>query len=153
MRLVISSAVIGLGLLLSSGCAPAAGRDTVARTAPDRLPRITALYEQATARPVHPFRKPVRDQQARARRELQAECQRWLADLQAEVTPTALTGTDTPERVVPSADVTALRFSLEQLSSSAGAADTSAMRMAHTQALAAFQRAERDLRPQGSTIR
>jgi hypothetical protein len=89
----------------------------------------------------------VRDEQARARRELQAECQRWLAELRTDAVPTALTGQGPVQAMATKADVAALQFSLEQLSSSAGQNDPAAMRTAHAHALAAYRQAENELRP------
>jgi hypothetical protein len=147
IRLAFFSTAAALLLVSAGACAPGArSGPPTAGVAPDRIPRITALYEQATARPVHPFRKPVRDEQARARRELQAECQRWLTDLRAEAVPTALTGQGGEKPIMPAADTSALQFSLEQLSSTAGHADPAAMRAAHNQALAAYRHVEGGLR-------
>lgn len=130
-------------MLIPLGACTASGRhEAAAPVASDGIPRITALYEQAAARPVHPFRKPVRDEQSRARQELQAECNRWLADLQTEAVPAALTGPGNEKAMPPAADVRALQSSLEKLRFAAGQADPAAMRAAHAQALAAYQGTE-----------
>ena len=142
MRMALLSVGFSLLMLTSGGCAPATQEGPAASVGPDRIPRITALYEHPSARPVHPFRKPARDEQNRARRELQAECQRWLADLRAEAVPTALTGADGAKSISPAADMSSLQFSLEQLSSAAGTGDPAALRAAHARALAAYRQLE-----------
>lgn len=88
--------LVACASLIASLCVGCAGtRPTAPRTADvpiDQVPELVALEKQANRRPVHSFRKPVRDRRVRAQRAYEAEYGEYLAALKASGDASALTG-------------------------------------------------------------
>lgn len=131
--------IISCSLVALSGCASAHQTPGVKPTvaADQRLNNINALYARAVHEPVHPFRKPVRDDRKLARQALAEECTQWLAELPDQTTPAAFTGDGQPRRTETNRN---LQDSLQGLASAASRSDTPAMRNAYQQMRQAYER-------------
>ena len=128
--IVLSLAVV----IMLAGC-----RTPQANTNMQQIPQITKLYQKATSTQVHRFRKPLRDEQARALRMLATECDRMLAELGTEgVSAEALTGTGT-EGAPPNGS---LQAALVGLREAANQGDLRKVHAAHAAAASAY--AQRD---------
>lgn len=80
--------------IMAAGCASTDGRDSALTG--DWGPHtreIELLYKQAHRTPVHPFRKPVRDQRERAAQNLQQLQTEYLAALGVAAPPAVSNGT------------------------------------------------------------
>ncbi len=124
-----------VGVIVLSACrAPQPGATT------QGIPKITKLYKQATTVNVHRFRKPLRDRQARALRQITVECDRMLADMRGEgVSAEALTGSVPSESDTAVTQTASFEKAIEELGAAARSGDVRAMRSAHSAAMAAYQ--------------
>ncbi|MGB9624482.1 MAG: hypothetical protein ACPMAQ_06420 [Phycisphaerae bacterium] len=127
---------------LLAGCAPG-GMSTAGtnpRTAEEAIPRLTALHDKANAVHVNRFRKPYRDEQALALRQMAAECDRLLAETKSWDSSAALTASGPAESNAVRSDVRAFRSSLTDLRAAAGHGDLHSTNTAYSDALAAYSR-------------
>ncbi|UCE60272.1 MAG: hypothetical protein JSU63_00695 [Phycisphaerales bacterium] len=128
-----------LGFVALAGVVVLAGCKTPQSTAStEQIPKITKLYEKATAVQVHRFRKPLRDERARILRMLSEECDTMIANMRgSEASAEALTGD------VVEGDTTrtpTLERALAQIGVAAREGDMRALRSAHEAALSAYGR-------------
>jgi len=139
--------VSGLALALVAGCQSLQPSGSASRMDSVGIPRVTALYEKATAQRhnVHRFRKPYRDEQARLLIRLEKECDRMLADVQTWGSSAELTAAGETEQKALRDDMSTLQTSLEGLRTAAAKADTSSMRSAHARALDAYARIQKKM--------
>lgn len=138
---IVTSKVLPVILFAGFGLAGCASAPKAATHDESRgMPRITALYNQASDIHVHRYRKPIRDEHARLARELAQECERMLTDMQTWERSATLTSTSAENRNAIRTDMTAMRDSLEELREAARNADQGCMQSAHSKALAAYER-------------
>lgn len=129
-------AVFAAAMMLGCASPPRAASES----ATAEIPRVTALYEKATQVHVHRFRKPLRDAQARAMRNLADECDKLLADTDSWDRSAQLTAAGEAERNAARADIHALRSSLEGMRSAAEKRDVRSLDTAYAGAAAAYAR-------------
>lgn len=132
---------------LLAGCAPG-GTSTAGtnpRTAEEPIPRLTALHDKANAVHVNRFRKPYRDEQALALRQMAAECDRLLAETKSWDSSATLTASGPAQPNAIRADVRAFRSSLTDLRAAAGHGNLYSANTAYSDAVAAYSRLRSDL--------
>jgi len=139
------AALVASGML--AGCAP--GRMPTAgtnpQTAQEPIPRLTAFHDKANAVRVNRFRKPWRDEQALALREMVAECDRLLAETKSWDSRATLTASGPAQSDAIRGDVRALRSSLADLRAAADHGDLNSANTAYANAVAAYSRIQSGL--------
>jgi hypothetical protein len=100
---------------------------------------ITALYEKATEPHRRPFRKPVREAQARALRSLSIKADQLVTETEPWDSDARLASVDARERDEVRTNVVAFRDSLHGLRDAADRSSTADLRKYHAAALASYR--------------
>ncbi len=127
-----------LPVVFCAGCA-----STTATRAPQggqaELPVLTALQERATRPQRLSFKKPIRDDRARAMRQLALRADEMLAESESWDDDVRLTSLSAPERDEARSAVEEFRTSLRDLRSAAGTGNRAAVRSRHAAVVASYQ--------------
>jgi hypothetical protein len=126
-------------VVLLAGCAADNQKPTLARAVPAQLPGITNHYEQATAHPRRAVRKPIRDQQAYALRELARSTDTLLGQTKDWDSDTRLVALNDTQRKARDEAVDSFRSSLQGLKAAAEKSDIGALQAQYSRAIASYR--------------
>ncbi|MBK9126887.1 MAG: hypothetical protein IPM13_03705 [Phycisphaerales bacterium] len=126
-----------LGALVLAGCAAQSAAPTAALA--DELPGISAYYNKATEHHIRSVRKPYRDQQRVAMRELARATDAVLAEARTWDSDARLVALAEPERDAQRAGVAEFRDALERLKAAAARSDVTGVEGSYARAIQSYR--------------